>query len=60
MRTCIICGDALHRHRGARAGRCGTCATYHYRHGHDRPHHLIATLTQKDIERALTRRANSC
>jgi hypothetical protein len=57
---CIICGDTLARHRGARAGRCGTCATHWYRHGTDRTEAMIIRLTQRDIDRALTRSANSC
>lgn len=59
-RLCTICGDQLHRHRGARGDRCGTCSRYHQRHHTDRPEHLIIRLTEKDIERELTRRANSC
>lgn len=54
--TCTICGDHLDRTRGARAGRCGTCSTYRYRHGHDRPHHLIVRLTKRDIDRELIQR----
>lgn len=60
MKQCRVCGDRLERHRGARGGRCGTCSRYHQRHGTDRPFELIARLTEKDIERGLTRRANSC
>jgi hypothetical protein len=54
--TCTNCGDQLDRNRGARAGRCGTCSTYRYRHGHDRPLDLIIRLTKRDIEQELTRR----
>jgi len=53
---CEVCGDQLERNRGARAGRCGTCSTYRYRHGKDRAQHLIARLTARDIERELARR----
>lgn len=54
--TCAICGDRLDRNRGARAGRCGTCSTYRYRHGKDRSEGLIVKLTERDIERELMRR----
>jgi hypothetical protein len=54
--TCTICGDQLDRARGARAGRCGTCSTYRYRHGHDRPLDLVVRLTEQDIDRELIRR----
>lgn len=54
--TCRICGDRLDRRRGARAGRCGTCATYRYRHGADRTDELVIKLTERDIERELARR----
>ena len=60
MSRCVRCGDQLDRDRGARGGRCGTCSRYHQRHGTDRPDHLIIRLTEKDIERQLTRLANSC
>lgn len=53
---CVICGDRLERHRGARGDRCGTCDTYRRRRGHDRSHDLIIRLTERDIERASTRR----
>lgn len=59
-RRCIVCGDTLDRHRGARGPRCGTCATHRYRHGVDRTEAMIIRLTQRDIERALTRRACNC
>jgi hypothetical protein len=54
-RPCIHCGR-LDRNRGARAGRCGTCATYRYRHGKDRPHDLVIKLTKRDIEQEYLRR----
>ena len=54
--TCTICGDRLDRNRGARAGRCGTCATYRYRHGAERPFDLVIKQTEKDIEREHARR----
>jgi hypothetical protein len=60
MSRCAICGDQLDRNRGARGERCGTCSTYRYRTGLDRPHDLVVKQTERDIERALTRPANSC
>jgi hypothetical protein len=53
---CVICGDRLDRDRGARGERCGTCATYRYRHGADRPFKLVVKQTERDIERELRRR----
>lgn len=59
-RNCIVCGDRLDRRRGARGDRCGTCDRHWHRHGTDRPDDLVIKLTERDIERALTRRANFC
>lgn len=56
MSRCIVCGDRLNRNRGARAGRCGTCATYRYRRGTDRTEDLVIKLTERDVERQLLRR----
>lgn len=53
--TCCVCGDRLERRRGARGRRCGTCAKYRARNGHDRPFDLVARLTQRDIEREFVR-----
>lgn len=55
--TCVRCGDRLERDRGARGQRCGTCSRYHQRHGTDRPEHLIVKLTERDIERELSKQA---
>jgi hypothetical protein len=54
--TCVVCGDRLDRKRGARAGRCGTCANYRYQKGVDRSKELIVKLTERDIERERSRR----
>jgi hypothetical protein len=56
MTVCVICGDNLDRHRGARGERCGTCSRFRTRNGRDRPETLVSRLTEKDIERTTMRR----
>lgn len=52
---CVICGDQLDRHRGARGDRCGTCTRYRQRNSTDRPEGLVIKLTERDIEKALSK-----